>query len=566
MNKRILTYSLSLTVVISLLFGTLGTLNAQKDVEAAKFAIMARFATFVSNQYEAGNVDQLDEAEAPFIFGIQIHNRQGEAIYESPQYANLYGHTAVEFRQLNQTKLTSSTGQKLYVYTRYSRDIPGYVSIFSRADQGLIVSNWWKYFLSGTVLSFLVSGLWSLRVSQRSRQLADRFITFFQALKQGDHTKHIHVEATDEVGEVAYAANSMIDHVDQLIARMDRQAIENEAVFGSIAIGVMAVDRQKLILRANQQAGQLFEFDPGQVVDQHILGVIRHSRVSDAIDQLLRYPNKNQLIEDRVRINYNDIRLMASPITDGGDTIGVVLTFEDVTDQTKLEEMRRDFVSNVSHELKTPLTSIKGFTETMIDTEVDPKTRQYFLKIINQEVDRLNDLVTDLLVLSEIEKDERSNSNKEIFNPYETLHSLQDMLIATVQSHPAISFSSDYTNQEAEIYGNINLFKQLVLNLFENAVKYSKPEGGHVTISARKGDTSFILEVTDEGIGIGKIDAQRIFERFYRVDKARSLDVAGTGLGLAIAKHIVISFRGTIEVDSEVGLGSRFTVRLPLVT
>jgi two-component system phosphate regulon sensor histidine kinase PhoR len=168
--------------------------------------------------------------------------------------------------------------------------------------------------------------------------------------------------------------------------------------------------------------------------------------------------------------------------------------------------------------------------------------------------------------LSEIEKDERSNSNKEIFNPYETLHSLQDMLIATVQTHPAISFSSDYTHQEAEIYGNINLFKQLVLNLFENAVKYSKPEGGHVTISARKGDTSFILEVTDEGIGIGKIDAQRIFERFYRVDKARSLDVAGTGLGLAIAKHIVISFRGTIEVDSEVGLGSRFTVRLPLVT
>lgn len=563
MNKRITIYSLTLVLAVALIFGLLGTINAKQDEEAAKFATMARFATFVSNQYEAGNVDQLDEAEAPFIFGIQIHNRQGKVLYESPQFLNLYGHSKINFQTLNETKLTSSSGQKLYVYTRYSRDVPGYVSIFSRADQGLIQSNWLNYILGGLLLSLLAVVFWSLYISRIMRNLADRFITFFQALKEGDHTKHIYVKDHEEVGEVAFAANSMVDHIEQLITRLNRQAIENEAVFGSIAIGVIAVDRQKLVLRANSQAGYLFEFDPDKVVDRNILEVIRNSRISDAIDKLLK-SKKNQVVEDQFRINYTDIRVLASPIIDGENVIGVVLTFEDVTGQTKLQEMRRDFVSNVSHELKTPLTSIKGFTETMIEAEVDPATRQHFLNIINQEVDRLNDLVTDLFVLSEIEKDERSNTNKELFDPYETLDSIADMLESIAQSHEKITVKRMYAYDDVQIYGNVNLFKQLVINLFENAVKYSKPEGGQVGITARSGPDEFILEVSDEGIGIGKVDAQRIFERFYRIDKARSLDVPGTGLGLAIAKHIVISFRSSIDVNSVVGQGSTFIIKIPL--
>lgn len=563
MNKRILLYSLTLVLAVALIFGLLGTINAKQDETAAKFATMARFATFVSNQYEAGQVDQLDEAEAPFIFGIQIHNRQGRPIYESPQFHNIFGHTEINFSQLNEAKVTSSTGQRIYVFTRYSRDIPGYVSIFSRADQGLIQSNWRQYLIGGLVLAMIAGGIWSLRASRTLRDLADRFITFFQALKEGDHTKHIYVADDEAVGEVAFAANSMVDHIEQLITQLNRQAIENEAVFGSIAIGVIAVDRQKLVLRANSQAGYLFEFDPEKVVDRNILEVIRNSRISDAIDKLLK-SKKNRIIEDQLRINYTDIRVLASPILDGENVIGVVLTFEDVTGQTKLQEMRRDFVSNVSHELKTPLTSIKGFTETMIEAEVDPKTRHHFLSIINQEVDRLNDLVTDLFVLSEIEKDERSNTNKEWFDPYETLDSIVDMLDSIAQAHERIEVVRHYSYGDAQVYGNVNLFKQLVINLFENGVKYSKPEGGRVTIRAQSQHDQFVLEVSDEGIGINKVDAQRIFERFYRVDKARSLDVPGTGLGLAIAKHIVISFRGTIDVKSVVGEGSTFIVKLPL--
>lgn len=298
MNKRILLYSLTLVLAVALIFGLLGTINAKQDETAAKFATMARFATFVSNQYEAGQVDQLDEAEAPFIFGIQIHNRQGRPIYESPQFHNIFGHTEINFSQLNEAKVTSSTGQKIYVFTRYSRDIPGYVSIFSRADQGLIQSNWRQYLIGGLVLAMIAGGIWSLRASRTLRDLADRFITFFQALKEGDHTKHIYVADDEAVGEVAFAANSMVDHIEQLITRLNRQAIENEAVFGSIAIGVIAVDRQKLVLRANSQAGYLFEFDPEKVVDRNILEVIRNSRISDAIDKLLK-SKKNRIIEDR---------------------------------------------------------------------------------------------------------------------------------------------------------------------------------------------------------------------------------------------------------------------------
>ena len=561
MNQRILRYSLTLVLAVAAVFGILAYWNARADIIAAKYAIMARFATFAANQYEAGNEDQLDEAEAPFVYGIQIHNRQGRPIYQSPQFINIYGHTEIDFKQLNQAKVTSSSGQKIFVYTRYSRDIPGYVSIFSRADQGLIVSHWWRYLAGGLIISLLLGVLWSCHSSRFTRRLADQFIQFFQALKAGDHSRHIYIQDSEEVGEMAFAANSMIDHQKELFSRLNRQAIENEAVFGSIATGVMAVDRTKLILRANHEAGRLFDFEPEAVVDRNILEVVRNSRISDAIDRLLA-SRSGQVVEDQFRMDYTDIRVLAAPIISQDHTIGVVLTFEDVTDQTKLQDMRRDFVSNVSHELKTPLTSIKGFTETMLESEVDRATQQHFLGIINQEVDRLNDLVTDLFVLSEIEKDERSNSNKEMFNPYHMLEAIDDLLDSIAQSRPGIRFERSYETSDDLVYGNVNLFKQLVINLFENAVKYSKPEGGTVRISACNRD-GFILEVSDQGIGISKLESQRIFERFYRVDKARGLDIPGTGLGLAIAKHIVISFRGRIEVDSQVGLGSTFRVYLP---
>lgn len=563
MNKRILLYSLSLALAIVLLFGLLGYFSAKQDVEAAKFATMARFATFASNQYEAGNADQLDEAEAPFIFGIQIHNRQGKVIYESPQYKNIFGNVAIDFHQLREQVVTSSLGQRVYVYTRYSQDVPGYVSIFSRADQGLITSEWPQYLLIGGLVALGILLAWSLFASRRLNDVLSRFRSFFQALRAGDRSKHVFVKDDGQIGEVAHAANAMVDHVDQLISRMNRQAIETEAVFGSIAIGVIAVDQNKLILRANPQAGHLFSFDPEEAVDRNIIEVIRNTTIISAIDKLLRQ-GKKRIIEDQLRINYSDVRVLASPIIEDHKAVGAVLTFEDVTGQTKLQEMRRDFVSNVSHELKTPLTSIKGFTETMISQEVDPVTRQRFLTIINQEVDRLNDLVTDLFVLSEIEKDERSNVNKELFNPYETLHSLWEILESIAENHPGIEVVRQVEEQNGLIYGNASLFKQLVVNLFENAVKYSKPEGGKVMIKASRSGEDFCLAISDEGIGIGKVDVQRIFERFYRVDKSRSLDVPGTGLGLAIVKHIVISFRGRIDVTSEVGEGSTFEVCLPL--
>lgn len=566
MNKRIVSYSLSLVLVVSLVFGLASWFNAQRDITAAKYATMARFATFASNQYEAGNVDQLDEAEAPFIFGIQIHNRQGKVLFESPQFKNIFGQVQVEFRELHEQKLTTSLGQKVYVYTRYSRDIPGYVSVFSRADQGLIESQALMYLIIALLLALMLAGLWSSWASAKLRSVADRFIAFFDSLKKGDHSKHLYVEDHQAVGEVAHAANSMRDHMEALIDRLHRQALENDAVFGSIATGVVAVSRDKRILRANAQAGTLLDFHPERVIDRNILEVIRNSQISDAIDELLAHPGRHPIIEAQFRSGYHDIRVLASPIQTEQAARGAVLIFEDVTEATKLEAMRRDFVSNVSHELKTPLTSIKGFTETMLEQDVGAETRYSFLSIINDEVDRLNDLVSDLFVLSEIEKTERSDANKAWFNPYATLEEIDDMLTTIAHNHVGIELIRDYAISDDQLYGNVSLFKQLVINLLENAVKYSRPEGGKVTISAGVKANAFVLAVEDEGIGISSMDAKRIFERFYRVDQSRSLDVPGTGLGLAIVKHIVISLRGQIDVESELGQGSCFRVTIPLGT
>ena len=565
MNRKILIYSLSLVLAMVALFGLLGRMSANNDLSAAKFASMARFATFASNQFEAGNVDQLDEAEAPFIFGIQIHNRQGEVIYESPQFRNLFRSIPFDHHELNEQIVTTGTGQKVFIYTRYSGDIPGYVSIVSRADQGLVKSKWPQYLLIGALLSLGVMLLGSRIASQKVHTILERFQSLFQDIRSGNRSTHVVVQDDGDLGAVAHAANAMVEHVDQLIARMNRQAIENEAVFGSIAIGVMAVDRKKQILRANPQAGQIFSFDPETVVNKNLVEVVRNASMIDTVDQLLRQ-GKQRVMEDQQRIGYADIRVLASPIIDKSITQGVVLTFEDVTEQSKLQEMRRDFVANVSHELKTPLTSIKGFSETMMTQEVDPATRGRFLTIINHEVDRLNDLVSDLFVLSEIEKDERSNSNKELFRPQNTLESIREMVTAMANQHPGMDLLLDIEPSDSLLFGNASLFKQLVMNLVENAFKYTKPTGGKVTIMSSQVGDDFVIQVKDEGIGIHPVDAARIFERFYRVDKSRSLDVPGTGLGLAIVKHIVISFRGSIEVESQVGEGSTFIVRLPVAS
>ncbi|NYC28369.1 signal transduction histidine kinase [Clostridium saccharobutylicum] len=254
-----------------------------------------------------------------------------------------------------------------------------------------------------------------------------------------------------------------------------------------------------------------------------------------------------------------DLKIKKSEMINGRENIGKVITFQDITDMKRVELMRSQFVANVSHELKTPLTSIKGFAETLRFVN-DNETREKFLDIIDKEAERLTRLINDILILSNIE----SNlvADVEEFLPGDVIDDVLNIMKKTAASKD-ITLEFEDSNSEL-ILGDRDKFYQLGLNIIENAIKYSKDNKGKVKIlSYSSSDGYYHLNVTDNGIGIPKEDVPRIFERFYRVDKSRKK--GGTGLGLAIVKHIVKTFNGDICVESELREGTTFKVKIPYI-
>jgi two-component system phosphate regulon sensor histidine kinase PhoR len=257
------------------------------------------------------------------------------------------------------------------------------------------------------------------------------------------------------------------------------------------------------------------------------------------------------------RPDFKELRVRTADIINRNQHIGAVAVVHDITEVKKLENMRTEFVANVSHELKTPLTSIKGFAETLKDVD-DIETRDKFLNIINDEAERLTRLISDILLLSDIEqqreyKEEKVNVNKIINDVYHLIKNTAD------KKNIELTVVGD---EVPDLIGDSDRFKQMIINLVDNGVKYCDP-GDKVIISKRFEEKHCVLTIEDTGDGIPKEHIPRLFERFYRVDKARSRAKGGTGLGLAIVKHIVLSFKGTIKVQSEIGVGTKFIIKLP---
>jgi two-component system phosphate regulon sensor histidine kinase PhoR len=263
------------------------------------------------------------------------------------------------------------------------------------------------------------------------------------------------------------------------------------------------------------------------------------------------------------------IEMHAGPLTGGrGEVVGAVLVLNDVSELRRLEAIRRDFVANVSHELKTPLTAIRGLVETILDDpEMPVDVRQRFLERIEEQTQRLSTLVTDLLTLSRLES-ESSRREREVVDFRGVVDSSVRRLRGVAEGK-GIHLETAFDGDALWVLGDEEQLRQMVDNLVDNAVKYT-PEGGRVAVRLRAateegtGQTECLLEVDDTGIGIEPRHQERIFERFYRVDKARSRELGGTGLGLSIVKHIAKDTGGSVSLESRPGLGSTFRVRLPL--
>lgn len=370
-------------------------------------------------------------------------------------------------------------------------------------------------------------------------------------MTHGDYKIRANINTNDELGTLGNSFNNMAEQLQIKI----REVIDNqnkiESILKSMESGVIAVDNCNMVISINPCAESLLG------IKKNIIGECLLNYISDY--DITEFLQQDEVGDKEIKIRYpieRDFKIKKSEMVDGLEGVGKVITFHDITDINRVELMRSQFVANVSHELKTPLTSIKGFAETLKFVK-DDETREKFLDIIDKEAERLSRLINDILVLSKIE----SNliADMEEFKPSSVIEEVLNIMRKTaVNKNIKLNFK-DSSNEL--ILGDRDKFYQLALNLVENAIKYSKDASGLVEVISYARDGYYCLTVKDNGIGIPKEDIPRIFERFYRVDKSRKK--GGTGLGLAIVKHIVKIFNGEISVKSKVGEGTTFDVKIP---
>ncbi len=464
----------------------------------------------------------------------------------------------------------------------------GMLSLGAAAVLALARSEWFWVLLAIVCLGVLALAYWL--IGHVIRPL-DSLIKAAEAIAAGDYTQRVYVGNRDELGTLARTFNRMSQELNARMTQLSQTGDRQATVLGGMIEGVIAVDGRQRIVLANRAAGRLFDFRPPTAEGRTLLEVVRNHAVYEAVTNALatrqpqRLETKSGIQHPAASTQHLNVHVQPLP---GEPCPGVVLVMHDTTELRRLESLRRDFIANVSHELKTPLTSIKAYSETLRNGAMnDPEASQRFLARIEEQSDRLHHLILDMLMLARIESDQQAFE----IVPVDVAHVATSCLENQRQAAEAkrIKLALEPSESPCRVRADYEGLREILDNLIDNAIKYT-PEGGKVSIAwseergarskeqgagSREQDarsehrTSSIghpfvrIAVRDTGIGIKPDDQRRVFERFYRVDKARSRELGGTGLGLAIVKHLAQSLGGTVGVESEPGKGSTFWVELP---
>jgi two-component system phosphate regulon sensor histidine kinase PhoR len=386
------------------------------------------------------------------------------------------------------------------------------------------------------------------------------------AMRDGDLSARVLIPDDDsnEMSSLALTYNSMAEKLENTLEELADRKARLDAILDSIVDPVLAVGERCAVTFMNAHAKNVFgrNIDPEQAV--YPLVLITHSQATEELAE--EAMETSTTVSEELRIKSEDgekfYHVIASPIR-AGSKDGAIITFHDISQARLAQKMRSDFVANVTHELRTPLTSIRGFVETLRNGAVNkPDVANRFLEIIDIEAERLHQLINDILILAESEQ-QNSAVESERFDLNELIDDVA-VLLDDIASEKRVSIAVEQDEGDLLVSASRNRIKQILLNLTENAIKYNN-EGGHVYISAcRTAEDEIKIVVRDDGPGIAKEHQERIFERFYRVDRSHSRDAGGTGLGLAIVKHIAQLYQGKAEVRSNPGEGSEFTVTLAI--
>ncbi len=416
----------------------------------------------------------------------------------------------------------------------------------------------WRMTLA-TLVTALLGLAGAFVFSRRLRRRISRLKVFVEGLVTAP-AQLPHVDSADELGTLAESLGRVAPQVNDLVDKVRLEGARRDAILTGMVEGVLAVDQELRVTFCNAAFATAFGVHGPPPAG---LPVLRLVRDPDFLEMLRTVSASGESLKRRMHLTGADGRsfeVQAAPLA-GSSSSGAMAILHDITDLERLERVRKDFVANVSHELRTPLTAIRGYAETLLDGALDdPDHRRRFVEIIQSHAIRLNNIASDLLTLSELESGRPPIAPGKL-----SVLATLEAAMRTVESEATMRKVrlGWGTVEDLLVMGNKIKLEQAFVNLLDNAVKFNRG-GGEVWVEASRIPGGRVaISIADSGIGIPSEDVPRIFERFYRVDKARSREVGGTGLGLSIVKHVIEQMQGTVSVDSQLNKGSRFTVVLP---
>lgn len=518
--------------------------------------------------YKLINEDALKSQEQFFENGrnqseirITLIDKEGNVKYDSlKDYRGMENHNLrkeiIEAREKGEgssIRYSDTTGKNMIYYATKLQDGSIIRTAMALENIKMLQNYYLKYYFAILFMVIIMAVILSSKLTHVIVEpIKDlQFIT--SRIAKGEYDRRVNIKSKDEIGELGRTFNNMADRLQLTLSDVMDKQNRLEAILKSMDSGVIAVDKNYKVIMINPYAKKIFGVDE-DIIGQNLMDNIRDFEFENVFKN-----NKDEYTEIKILWpSERELRIKTADIINQNQHIGTVAVVQDITDIKRLENMRSQFVANVSHELKTPLTSIKGFAETLRYVE-DSANKEKFLNIINDEAERLTRLINDILILSDIEQ-HRDDRMEEI----DVTASLNNIYYLMKNTADKKNIKLELmVKDQCNICGNEDRFKQMIINLVDNAIKYSERED-EVSIICSKLKDKCVITVKDTGVGIPREHVSRLFERFYRVDKARSRANGGTGLGLAIVKHIILSFKGTIEVKSELGKGSEFIVRIPL--
>ncbi|MGL5634883.1 MAG: ATP-binding protein [Sarcina sp.] len=571
MKKKILTSTI-VVIVFSLVIMTsfYMIISNYKYIEHSKKMLkeyneMITYFLDSNDQGEAKDIIELEnmiqQHKGPSI-RITYMNADGQVLYESYKDKNDMDNHAnrEEFMAAKKdgsgvsVRFSKTLSEETIYYATRLKD--GGVIRTSEVINGsvLLKNTDMKYYFAALGLALMLGSIIAIRITNSITKPINDLQFIASRIANGDFHKRVKITTNDELGSLGKSFNHMADQLEETLKELISKQSRLTAILKSMGSGVIAIDKYHRVLMVNPYVKRIFNI---KLTEEQIMGM--------KIEDIIKDENVVKAIFEKVdsmemKISSNDsrhIRLRTTELLEGEDEMGIVVVIEDISDYKKLENMRSEFVANVSHELKTPVTSIRGFAETLKYVD-DVKTREKFLSIIEEESDRLTRLIQDILSLYDIEKKQTKDIG--VVDIISIIDSVRELTRSETEKRN-INFISE-VNIENSIIADSDSIKQLILNLVDNAIKYSGNDSS-VWLNINEDKNTFKIIVKDNGVGIEKIHLERIFERFYRVDKARSRETGGTGLGLAIVKHIVNNLNGDIFVESELGKGTEFTVCIP---